>query len=66
MGPTIDEFKSGTLHSGSKNGPIVKSHAQAVAIGLSEDKKAAGGKLSSALGKLAAKRKKPNDHDADD
>jgi hypothetical protein len=33
------EYKSGTLHSGSKKGPIVKSHVQALAIALSEKRK---------------------------
>lgn len=35
----MGEWKSGTLHSG-KNGPVVKSQKQAVAIALSEAKKA--------------------------
>lgn len=39
MGPTIDEFKAGSLHSGSKKGPVVKNRAQAVAIGLSEQRR---------------------------
>lgn len=39
MGPTIDEFKAGTLHSGSKKGPPVKNRAQAIAIGLSEQRR---------------------------
>ena len=30
------EYKSGTLHSGSKKGPKVKSRKQAIAIALSE------------------------------
>ena len=30
------EYKKGTLHSGSKKGPKVKSRKQAVAIALSE------------------------------
>ncbi|NBS67401.1 hypothetical protein EBT31_00610 [bacterium] len=30
------EYKEGTLHSGSKKGPIVKSLAQARAIAMSE------------------------------
>lgn len=33
------EFKTGTLHSG-KGGKVVKSHKQAIAIALSEAKKA--------------------------
>jgi hypothetical protein len=32
----MEKFKAGTLHSGSKKGPIVKSRKQAVAIALSE------------------------------
>ena len=36
---TMDEFKAGKLHSGSKHGPEVKSRAQAIAIGLSEQRK---------------------------
>jgi len=39
------EFKSGELHSGSKKGPTVKSRKQAIAIGLSEARKA-GAKLT--------------------
>jgi len=34
------EYKSGDLHSGSKKGPPVKSRKQALAIGMSEAKKA--------------------------
>lgn len=33
---TMGEWKSGTLHSGSKKGPVVKSQKQAVAIALSQ------------------------------
>ena len=32
----MKEYKSGTLHSGSKKGPVVKSRKQAIAIALSE------------------------------
>jgi len=32
----MGEFKRGTLHSGSKSGPKVKSRKQAVAIAMSE------------------------------
>lgn len=35
----MHKFKEGTLHSGSKKGPKVKSRKQAVAIMLSEKKK---------------------------
>lgn len=34
------EFKKGSLHSGSKKGPKVKSRKQAIAIGLSEMRQA--------------------------
>lgn len=36
----MHEFKEGQLHSGSKKGPKVKSRKQAVAIALSEARKA--------------------------
>lgn len=36
----MEEYKSGELHSGSKKGPMVKSRKQAVAIALSEARKA--------------------------
>lgn len=39
----MDKFKKGKLHSGSSDGPKVKDHSQAVAIMLSEKKKAMGG-----------------------
>ena len=39
MGNTMKEYKAGSLHSGSKSGPKVKSRAQAVAIGMSEMRK---------------------------
>jgi len=41
----MKEFKSGTLHSGSKSGPTVSSRKQAVAIALSEARKS-GQKVS--------------------
>ena len=34
--PTLDEWKKGKLHSGSKKGPVVKSQKQALAIAYSE------------------------------
>lgn len=34
----MHEFKTGTLHSGSKKGPVVKNKKQAIAIALSEAK----------------------------
>lgn len=36
----MHEYKEGTLHSGSKHGPEVNSRAQAIAIGMSEERKA--------------------------
>ena len=48
VGEGMHEYKRGALHSGSKKGPIVGSRKQAVAIGLSEMRRAG-----------AAKRKPP-------
>lgn len=39
----MHEFKHGTLHSGSKAGPVVRNPAQAKAIAISETAKAASG-----------------------
>lgn len=36
----MHEYKEGELHSGSKSGPEVKSHRQAIAIALSEAREA--------------------------
>ena len=36
VGKVMKEFKTGTLHTGSKKGPVVKSPKQAIAIALSE------------------------------
>lgn len=36
----MHEMKEGKLHSGSKHGPIVKNPKQAIAIALSEARKA--------------------------
>jgi hypothetical protein len=35
----MHEFKAGNLHSGSKQGPAVKSRKQAIAIAMSEARK---------------------------
>jgi ribosomal protein L21E len=43
VGKVLNEFKEGTLHSG-KGGKVVKSKDQAVAIAMSEGRKAAKGK----------------------
>lgn len=40
----LSKFKAGDLHSGSKKGPVVGNRKQAIAIMLSEKKKAHGGK----------------------
>ncbi len=40
----MHEFKHGSLHSGSKSGPKVKSRKQAIAIALSEQRAANKGK----------------------
>jgi hypothetical protein len=40
MATVMHEWGKNQLHSGSKSGPIVRNQAQAVAIGLSEARKA--------------------------
>lgn len=40
----LHEYKEGELHSGSKKGPVVKSRPQAIAIAMSEERKAEGKK----------------------
>lgn len=40
----MGEFKRGTLHSGSKSGPVVTSRKQAEAIALSEQRRQDSGK----------------------
>ena len=40
MKKVMGEYKMGDLHSGSKDGPMVKNRSQVVAIGLSEARKA--------------------------
>lgn len=40
MEKVMGEFKRGKLHSGSKKGKVVKGRKQAIAIGLSEARKA--------------------------
>ena len=44
MKKTLGEFKRGKLRSGSKRGPKVKDRAQAIAIAISQAKKAVGAK----------------------
>ena len=36
IGKVMHEFKAGTLHSGSRRGPVVRSRKQAIAIAMSE------------------------------
>lgn len=38
MHTEMHKFKQGSLHSGSKKGPVVTNRKQAIAIGLSESK----------------------------
>ncbi len=38
----MHEWKEGKLHSGSKKGPVVSNPKQAIAIALSESRKATG------------------------
>ena len=40
MQKVMGEYKRGTLHSGSKKGPKVTSRKQAVAIAMSEQRRA--------------------------
>lgn len=37
---TMSEYKKGSLHSGSKHGPVVTNPKQALAISLSQARKA--------------------------
>ena len=52
----MHKFKHGQLHSGSKKGPKVKSRKQAIAIMLSEKKKADAGDNEYAPSAKAKKR----------
>ena len=58
MGPTMHEWKAGKLHSGSEHGPIVESRAQAIAIGMSEQRKMGGGKPGPVQGAIFRARSK--------
>lgn len=40
VGKVMEEFKKGKLHSGSKKGPVVTKRKQAIAIALSEARRA--------------------------
>ena len=45
VGDAMHEFKAGQLHSG-KGGPVVKNRKQAIAIGLSSQRRAQGKRMS--------------------
>ncbi|MFN8996355.1 MAG: DUF6496 domain-containing protein [Pseudomonadota bacterium] len=63
VGKVMGEFKRGTLHSGSKKGPEVKSPKQAIAIALNEAR-GAGAKIpmrKAEGGKVKAPKAKPYD-----
>lgn len=57
MKKVMKEYKSGKLHSGSKKGPLVKKRKQAIAIGLSEQRKA-GSKISASSKKSGKYKQK--------
>lgn len=50
----MHKFKHGKLHSGSKKGPMVKNRKQAIAIMMSEKRKAMSGKSE-----YKSKKKRP-------
>ena len=54
----MHKWKSGELKSGSKSGPPVKNQKQAIAIMLSEKKKAGEGKKEYQIGPSPTFRKK--------
>ena len=54
----MHKYKHGTLHSGSKHGPKVRSRSQAIAIMLSEKRKAGHSSEYRASGGHAMKRHK--------
>lgn len=57
----MSKWKAGDLHSGSKKGPAVKDQDQAVAIMLSEKRKAQGGKKEYQSKPASQKHKKAVD-----
>ena len=54
VGKVMHEYGQGKLHSGSKKGPVVKDQKQAVAIALSEGRKAAASKSNAPATKSMA------------
>ena len=53
----MHNWKQGALHSGSKKGPVVSNRKQAIAIMLSEKKKAGEGKAEYASPSSKAKKR---------
>lgn len=51
----MHKYKHGKLHSGSKQGPKVKSRAQAIAIMMSEKRAEKAGRGHKARGKRGSK-----------
>lgn len=47
MQDVMHKFKHDELHSGSKQGPVVKSRKQAIAIGISEARPKGKGRFKS-------------------
>lgn len=58
MHRVMKEYQQGKLHSGSKTGPKVKSRRQAVAIGMSEARKAGEGKPPKEARSAASRRRR--------
>lgn len=56
MAGVMNEFKGGQLHSGSSSGPKVTNRKQAIAIGLSEQKKLNGGAYPKGPRSMGGKR----------
>jgi hypothetical protein len=54
----MHEFKHRKLRSGSKQGPVVRSRAQAIAIALSEQRAADGRRRKQRLARNRALKKK--------
>jgi hypothetical protein len=52
MEKVMHEYKHGELHSGSKHGPTVHSRRQAIAIAMSEARKAGQGKATALKTKM--------------
>ena len=57
VGRVMHEYKHGELHTGSKKGPKVKNRKQAIAIGLSEARRAGASVPPKKGSKKAASKK---------